>query len=116
MHFGEVSDLALKAAVPAGSTTDTQWAGALVSAASGEAGVVGDFLAFLKPKTFIGQFGTNGVPALRHVPFRTGLVTQHSEGTGYWVGEGAPKPVTKIDLSRRTLTPNEGCEYSGCHG
>lgn len=106
-NYGAVSDMAIKAAVPAGSTVDTQWAGALVSAAAGEAGVVGDFLEYLRPQTIIGKFGTGNVPNLRRVPFRTGLVTQHNEGSGFWVGEGAPKPVTKIDLSRRTLLPTK---------
>ncbi|HXV28716.1 MAG TPA: phage major capsid protein, partial [Sinorhizobium sp.] len=106
-RYGEVSDMAIKAAVPAGSTTDTQWAGALVTAASGEAGVVGDFVEYLRPQTIIGKFGTGGIPSLRRVPFRVGLVTQHTGGTGYWVGEGAPKPVTKVDLSRRTLLPTK---------
>ncbi|HJQ89260.1 MAG TPA: phage major capsid protein, partial [Propionibacteriaceae bacterium] len=108
VHYGSVSDEAVrKAAVPAGSTTDTQWAGALVSAVSGEAGVVGDFLDYLRPMTILGKFGTNGIPALRRVPFRTGLITQHTGGSGNWVGEGAAKPVTKIDLSRRTLLPTK---------
>jgi HK97 family phage major capsid protein len=57
--------------------------------------------------TIVGKFGTNGIPSLRRVPFRTGLVTQHTGGTGYWVGEGAPKPVTKVDLSRQTLLPTK---------
>lgn len=106
-RYGEVSDMAIKAAVPAGGTTDTQWAGALVSAASGESGVVSDFLEYLRPMTIIGKFGTMGIPSLRRVPFRTGLITQHTGGTGFWVGEGNPKPVTKVDLSRRTLTPTK---------
>jgi HK97 family phage prohead protease len=107
LKYGEVSDMALKAVVPAGSTSDTQYAGALVTAVSGESGVVGDFLEFLRPRTILGKFGTGGYPALRQVPFRTGLITQHTGGAGYWVGEGAPKPVMRLDLSRRTLTPTK---------
>lgn len=107
VEFGEVSDMAVKAAVPAGSTSDTQWAGSLVAAVSGEAGVVGDFLEYLRPKTIVGKFGTGGIPSLRRVPFRTGLVSQHTGGQGYWVGEGSAKPAMKVDFSRRTLTPTK---------
>jgi HK97 family phage prohead protease len=108
VHHGAVSDEAVrKAPVPAASTSDTQWAGALVSAVSGEAGVVGDFLEYLRPQTILGRFGSGGIPSLRRVPFRTGLITQHTGGSGFWVGEGAPKPVTRVDLSRRTLLPTK---------
>jgi Phage capsid family len=104
-RFGEVSDLAVKAAVGAAVSGESQWAGSLVSAAAGEAGAVGDFLSFLRPQTILGKFGTNGIPGLRRVPFRTGLISQVSGGAAYWVGESAAKPLTRFDLSRRTLTP-----------
>ena len=41
----------------------------------------------------IGKFGTNGIPALRRVPFNVRILGQTSGGDAYWVGEGAPKPV-----------------------
>jgi HK97 family phage major capsid protein len=67
--------------------------------------VYADFIEYLRPMTVIGKFGTDGVPALRSVPFRTPLIGQTSGGAGYWVGEGQAKPLTKFDFSRTTLDP-----------
>ncbi|MFP4538478.1 MAG: phage major capsid protein [Dichotomicrobium sp.] len=91
-----------KAAVEAGNTVDSVWAGALVG---DETSVFADFVEYLRPMTILGRFGTNGIPSLRRVPFRTALVGQDSGGSGYWVGEGKAKPLTKFDFSRRTLDP-----------
>ena len=44
-------------------------------------------------------------PALRTVPFRVALIGQTSKGAGYWVGEGAAKPLTNMGFTRTTLTP-----------
>lgn len=104
-RFGQVSDLTEKAAVVAANSQESQWAGSLVAAAAGESGAVGDFLEFLRPQTIMGKFGVNGVPALRRVPFRTGLISQVSGGAAYWVAEAAPKPLTRFDLTRTTLSP-----------
>lgn len=92
----------LKAAVAAGTTSHATWAGPLVG---DETGVFADFLEYLRPQTILGRFGTNGIPALRNVPFRVPLIAQTSGGDGYWVGEGKPKPLTKFDFSRITLEP-----------
>lgn len=91
-----------KASVLAGSTVSGNWAANLVGA---ETGLVADFVEYLRPKTIIGMFGTNGIPSLRNVPFYTPLVTQTSAGAGYWVGEGKAKPLTSFGFSRTTLTP-----------
>jgi len=92
----------VRAAVPAASTTNPTWAGALV----GEAGaIVADFIEFLRPQTIIGRFGQGGIPDLTRVPFYTALIGQTSGGAGYWVGEGKAKPLTKFDFERKTLTP-----------
>jgi HK97 family phage major capsid protein/HK97 family phage prohead protease len=88
-----------KAAVAAHNTTTDA---ALVS---DEGGVYADFVEFLRPQTIIGKFGTNGIPSLRQVPFRAPLVTQTGAGAGYWVGEGAGKPVTKFTWTRTTIDP-----------
>jgi hypothetical protein len=101
-NMGEVSDLVVKVAVSGGTTLDPVWAGPLVSA---DSGVFADFVEFLRPQTILGRFGTGGIPALRQVPFRTGLIGQTTGGAGYWVGEGDAKPLTKFDFSRTTLTP-----------
>ena len=94
--------LVTKAAVPAATTTDPSWAGALVG---DEGSVFADFVEYLRPQTLLGRFGQGGIPGLRRVPFRVPLVGQTSGGDGYWVGEGQAKPLTKFDFSRTTLEP-----------
>jgi HK97 family phage major capsid protein/HK97 family phage prohead protease len=89
----------LKAAVAAGTTTDTTWAAPLVEYQT----LVAEFIEFLRPQTIIGKFGLNGVPALRNIPFNVRMGRQTSGGSGYWVGEGAPKPLTKFDFDEVTL-------------
>ncbi len=79
------------------STTD--------AALIGNEGVIGDFVEFLRAQTIIGKFGTNGIPALRRVPFRVPLVSQATGGTAYWVGEGDGKPLTKPSFGRTELGP-----------
>lgn len=90
----------LKAAVAAGTTGTGAWAGNLVGLTTD---VYADFIEFLRPQTILGRFGQDGIPALRRVPFRTRLVGQTSGGAGYWVGEGAAKPLTRFDFSTTTL-------------
>lgn len=85
----------LKAAVAAGTTTDPTWAGPLVEYTE----FTGDFVDFLRPQTIIGKFGVGAIPDLRRVPFNIHIKGQISGGSGYWVGEGAPKPVTKFDYN-----------------
>lgn len=92
----------LKAAVQAGTTTDATWAGPLVSA---EGAVFADFFEYLRPRTLLGKFGTDGVPSLRNVPFYAPIGTQTAGMAGYWTGEGAAKGLTRADFSRTTLTP-----------
>jgi HK97 family phage major capsid protein len=55
--------------------------------------------------TIIGQFGAGGTPGFRRVPFRTPLIAQTATTTGYWVGEGQPKPLSKAGFTRTTLLP-----------
>jgi HK97 family phage major capsid protein/HK97 family phage prohead protease len=85
----------LKSAVNAGTTTDATWAGPLVEYNE----FTGDFVEFLRPQTIIGKFGAGNIPSLRRVPFNIHIKGQTSGGAGYWVGEGAPKPVTKFDFN-----------------
>ncbi len=99
---GGLDDMRVKAAVGSGTVADATWAGALVGA---ESTVFADFVEFLRPQTILGRFGNGGVPGLRQVPFRTALITQDTGGAGYWVGEGAAKPLTKFDFSRKTIAP-----------
>jgi len=85
----------IKAAVLAGTTTGATNAAPLVRSENFE----GDFVEFLRPQTIIGKFGENGIPSLRRIPFNTRIIGQTSGGAGYWVGEGAPKPLTAFDYS-----------------
>lgn len=64
-----------------------------------------DFVEYLRPMTIVGKFGTNGVSALRRVPFRIPLIKQTGASVGYWVGEGKPKPLTKPSWGRTELAP-----------
>lgn len=80
----------LKAAVTAGTTTDLDWAGNLVEYQD----ITSDFIEFLRPQTIIGQFGQNGIPALRQVPFNVRISAQTAGGSASWVGEGKAKPLT----------------------
>lgn len=90
-----------KTAVAAGTTTVSGWASQLVNVSS----IFADFVEYLRPKTVIGQFGQNGIPPLRSVPFRTILASMSAGTTGYWVGEGQPKPVSKPTFASTYLLP-----------
>lgn len=87
--------VSLKAAVAAGTTTDATWAAPLVEYNQ----FAGDFVEFLRPQTIIGKFGVGNIPALRPIPFNVHVRGQTSGGAGYWVGQGAPKPLTKFDFN-----------------
>lgn len=100
--IGAVQRAVIKAAVPAGTTSHSTWAGPLVG---DESSVFADFVEFLRPLTILGRFGQGTVPSLRRVPFRTRLIGQTSGGAGYWVGEGQAKPLTKFDFAGKTLEP-----------
>lgn len=85
-----------RAAVPAHTTLNTP---ALVDPTN----LSQEFLAWLRPQTIIGQFGTGGIPPLKAAPFNIGIAGQTSGGLGYWVGEGKAKPLTKFDFDRVVL-------------
>lgn len=85
-----------------GSTTSGNWAADLVSA---EGAAAADFAEYLRPATILGKFGQANIPSLRSVPFRRPLIKQTGGATGYWVGEGKPKPVTQANFDRSTLDP-----------
>jgi HK97 family phage major capsid protein/HK97 family phage prohead protease len=89
----------MKAAVAAGTTTDPVWAGDLVQYQQ----FAGDFVDFLRPQTIIGRFGTGNIPSLRSVPFNVQIKGQTSGASGYWVGQGKPKPLTKFDVDAQAL-------------
>lgn len=97
LEFGSRRNIesVMKAAVAAGDTQDSTWAKPLVEYND----YAGDFVNFLRPRTLLGQFGTNGIPALRRIPFNVHIKGQTAGGTGYWVGEGKPKPVTAFGFN-----------------
>jgi HK97 family phage major capsid protein len=92
----------VKAAVEAGTSAPSSWTGALVGE---ETSIFADFNEFLRPMSIVGRFGTNGIPALRAVPFRVPLIGQTEGGEAYWTGEAKPKGLTKFNFDRTTLEP-----------
>ena len=80
-------ELALKAAVAPGTTADATWASPLAPLQP----LAAEFLELLRPATLIGR-----IPNLRRVPFNVSVAAQTAGGTYGWVGQGAPKPVTKL--------------------
>jgi HK97 family phage major capsid protein len=89
----------MKATVEAGTTLDATWAAPLVDYQN----FTGDFVEFLRPQTIIGQFGTGNIPSLNRIPFNVRIAGQTTGGNGYWVGEGAPKPLTQFDFTATEL-------------
>ncbi|ECK7391201.1 phage major capsid protein [Salmonella enterica subsp. enterica] len=80
----------IKAAVQGASTMNSAWAGSLSEYQEYEK----DFIDYLRPLTIIGQFGQNGIPALRAVPFNIKVAMQTAAGSANWVGEGKGAPLT----------------------
>lgn len=56
--------------------------------------ITADLVALLRPLTIVGRLQ----PGMRRVPFNTRLLTQSVGGSGDWVGEGRPIPVTAAGL------------------
>lgn len=77
----------LKAAVAAGNTTDATWAKPLVDYKY----MAEEFIELLRPETILGK-----IQGLRRVPFNVRMARQTAGSTVNWVGEGNPKPVSKL--------------------
>jgi len=86
--------LALKAAVAAGTTSDSAWAGPLVY----NENLTSEFVEYLRPQTILGK-----MPGLRRVPFNVRYPTQSAGASVGWVGQGAGKKLGKLTLSYGTL-------------
>lgn len=84
----------LKAAVAAGTTTDTAWAKPLVEYEN----MASEFAELLRPATIIGR-----IPGLRRVPFNIKIPRQTGGSTVGWVGEGKPKPVSALAFDQISL-------------
>jgi len=89
-------NLALKAAVAAGTTQDATWAAPLVQLQEMQS----EFVEFLRPQTLLGQLEGR----LRRVPFNIKFTRQTAGTTGTFVGEGLPKPLGKMDFELLSLT------------
>lgn len=84
----------LRAAVAAGTTTDTTWAKPLVEYQN----MASEFAELLRPQTIIGR-----IPGLRRVPFNIKVPRQTAGSSASWVGEGSPKPVSALAFDQITL-------------
>lgn len=84
----------MKAAVGAGTTTDATWASPLIAFNV----LASEFIELLRPATIIGKIG-----GLRRVPFNIQMPATTTGSSVNWVGENAPKPVTKMDFATVTL-------------
>jgi HK97 family phage major capsid protein len=87
-------ELLIKAAVAAGTTTDTVWAGPLAPYKP----LMDEFIEFLRPATIVGK-----IPKLRTVPFLVSVPSQTGGVSASWVGENAPKPVGALQFGTVTL-------------
>lgn len=85
----------IKDNIPAGTATDSTFARPLVNPNT----LVSEFIEYLRPQTILGR-----IPGLRRVPFNVRVTGQTSGGTGYWVGEGQSKPLTRFATTSTTLT------------
>jgi HK97 family phage major capsid protein len=90
----KTTDLLQKDNVPAGTSTDATFAGPLVYAQQ----LANEFVEFLRPQTVLGR-----IPGLRRVPFNVRITGQTSGATGYWVGQGQAKPLTRYGFNAQTL-------------
>jgi len=84
----------LRAAVSAGTTTDTVWAGPLVQYQN----LTSEFIEYLRPLTIIGR-----IPGLRRVPFKVKIPRQTGGASVNWVGEAKVKPVSSLAFDSLTL-------------
>lgn len=98
-QYGEGSDVT-KALVAAASTSNAEWAGALVPDYQT---VTNDFIDYLRPRTIIYRLGQNGISDMRRIGFRSRVPSQIVSGSASWVAEGRPLPVTKHGYSEVEL-------------
>jgi HK97 family phage major capsid protein len=82
-----------KAAVAAGDTTTSGWASQLVY----NENLAAEFIEYLRPMTVLGKLN------LRKIPFNVRMGEQNGTATGYWVGQGAPIPVSKPGFTSQSL-------------
>lgn len=88
-------ELVLKAAVAAGTTTDSTWAAPLLPYQD----MAGEFIELLRPMTILGKMA----PSMRQVPFNIRMARETAGATAGWVGQGKPKPVGKLSFDTVSL-------------
>lgn len=96
-------ELRLKAPVAPGTTDDqgsptTGWAQPLVVPDN----MTQEFVELLRPQTIVGK-----IQGLRKVPFNIRMPRTVSGSSAGWVGEGKPKPVSKMSFDTVTLAWNK---------
>jgi len=96
-HYPRRLDVIEKAAVAAGTTTDTAWAKPLAQPQV----LAQAFLEYALPASVIGKL------SLRKVPFNTPVAVQSAAATYKWVGENNPKPVTKLQFTSTIVPPGK---------
>lgn len=84
----------LRAAVAAGTTTDTTWAAPLAQYTN----MAAEFVELLRPETFLGR-----MTGFRNVPFMVRMPRQTAGASAGWVGEGSPKPVSSLAFESITI-------------
>lgn len=93
-----------KTAVAGGTTTDSNFAAALLAPSQV---LESAFLEYLRPKTLIDRFGTTqsgvAIPSLQKVPFNVTVQSQTSGASANWTGQGKGKPVTKFNTTTTNL-------------
>jgi len=88
----------LKAAVLAGDTTTANWATELADYTY----MASEFIELLRPATILGR-----IQGLRRVPFMIRMPKTAAGVSAGWVGQGAPKPVSKMDFDTVTLAQHK---------
>lgn len=83
----------VKAAVSAGTTTVSAWAGNLIYPEQ----YAGDFIGLLYPQTILGRLN------LRKIPFNVRVSSMVSGTSSGWVGEAKPAPVTSAGFGSVNL-------------
>lgn len=84
----------LKAAVSAGTTTDSDWAAPLVVYQN----MASEFIEQLRPATIIGR-----IQGFHRVPFNVSMPRQNTGSTVGWVGQAVAKPVGELSFDTVSL-------------
>lgn len=87
-------EMVLRAAVAAGNTTDSAWAGPLVVYQN----MASEFIELLRPLTIVGRMS-----GMRRVPFNIKVPRQTGGATVNWVGESSVKPISALAFDQLSL-------------